>query len=126
MPFHAVCPARHSSGVTWAAPDPISRYGVAPQAVVIHDPQNKSADGIMAVVYGRPYNFITFSLDGGIGFLPEWCFFKSEAKPYDGSDYDTIVQLPNSSTLLLVHANSRSAYSSEVLGTYISVARKKG
>ena len=112
------------SGLTWAAPDPISRYGVAPQAVVMHDPQGKS-DGIMAVVYGRPFNFITFSLDGGISFLPEWCFFKSEAKPYDGSDYDTVVQLTNSTTLLLVYGNSRSAYSSEVLGTYISVERSK-
>ena len=46
------------------------------------------------------FNFITFSLDGGISFLPEWCFFKSEANPYDGSDYDTVVQLPNSTTLL--------------------------
>ena len=46
---------------------------------------------------------------------------------YDGSDYDTIVQLgPNSTTLLLVYGNSRSAYSSEVLGTYISVERSKG
>lgn len=114
------------SGQSWAAPDPISRYGVAPQAIVIHDPQNKSADGILAVVYGRPYNFITFSLDSGVSFLPEWCFFKSEAKPYDGSDYDTIAQVPNSTTLLLVHGNSRSAYSSEVLGTYINVARTKG
>ena len=76
-------------------------------------------------MYGRPFNFITFSLDGGITFLPEWCFFKSEANPYDGSDYDTIVQVPNSTTLLLVFGNSRSAYSSEVLGTYISVERTK-
>ena len=29
------------SGLTWAAPDPISRYGVAPQALVMHDPQSK-------------------------------------------------------------------------------------
>jgi hypothetical protein len=37
------------------------------------------------------------------------------------------VQLgPNSTTLLLVYGNSRSAYSSEVLGTYISVERSKG
>jgi hypothetical protein len=113
------------SGLTWAAPDPISRYGVAPQAIVMHDPKNESVDGILAVVYGRPFNFITFSLDGGISFLPEWCFFKSEANPYDGSDYDTIVQVPNSTTLLLVFGNSRSAYSSEVLGTYISVERTK-
>lgn len=114
------------SGLTWAAPDPISRYGVAPQAIVVRDPQNKSTDGIVAAVYGRPFNFITFSLDGGITFLPEWCFFKSEANPYDGSDYDTIVQVPNSTTLLLVFGNSRSAYSSEVLGAYISVQRTKG
>eukprot|EP01043_Picozoa_sp_COSAG02_P047204 COSAG02_NODE_4500_length_5288_cov_9.606090_1_plen_448_part_00 len=111
------------SGLTWATPDPISRYGVAPQALVVHEPHNKSTDGIMVVVYGRPFNFLTFSLDGGISFLPEWCFFKSEAKPYDGSDYDTIVQVPNSSTILLVYGNSRSEYSSEILGTYISVRR---
>ena len=111
------------SGVSWAAPDPISRYGVAPQAIVIDTPQNKAADGILALVYGRPFNFITFSLDGGISFLPEWCFFKSEAQPYDGSDYDTIVQVPNSTTVLLVYGNSRSSYSSEVLGTYISIER---
>jgi hypothetical protein len=66
------------SGLTWAAPEPISRYGVAPQAIVVHDPQNKSADGILAALYGRPFNFITFSLDGGITFLPEWCFFLKE------------------------------------------------
>ena len=116
------------SGATWAAPDPISRYGVAPQAVVMHSPQSNNgpttAEGILAVVYGRPYNFITFSLDGGRSFLPEWCFFTSETQPYDGSDYDTVVQLTNTSTLLLVYGNSRSAYSSEVLGTYISVERR--
>ena len=48
-------------------------------------------------------------LDGGRSFLPEWCFFTSETQPYDGSDYDTVVQLTNTSTLL-------PAYSSEVLG----------
>ena len=102
------------------------RYGVAPQALMMQDnPANLSAPTILALVYGRPYNYVTFSLDGGISFLPEWCFFVSDGNPYDGADYNTMLQIPGTNTLLLVYANSRSKYSSEILGTYLDVALTK-
>jgi hypothetical protein len=78
---------------------------------------------LLALVYGRPFNYITFSLDGGITFLPEWCFFVSEAEPYDGADYNTMLQVPGSNTLMLMYANSRSKYSTEILATYLNVTR---
>lgn len=67
---------------------------------MMKDPANQSALGILALVYGRPHNYITFSLDGGITILPEWCFFVSAADPYDGADYNTMLQIPNTNMLL--------------------------
>ena len=43
----------------------------------------------------------------------------------DGADYNTMLQVPGTNTLLLIYANSRSKYSSEILGTYLDVTVKE-
>ena len=84
-------------GSSWSTADPIAPQGVAPVAVrTLHS-------GVIAVVYGRPGNYLRLSTDGARSFTGEWCFFNQTHNPYDGAQYDAVVPIPGTDDLLLVY-----------------------
>ena len=106
------------------------------------------SSGILALVYGRPDNYLRFSLDGGrkppgadahrdcqCGALvlapqagtfldPEFCFHKVAVQPYDGGSYDSVIAIPGTDTLLLTYAVSRTPFDMSIEGMYLTVRRK--
>ena len=102
-------------GNSWSTADPIAAQGVDPVAV------RTLQSGVVAVVYGRPGNYIRLSIDGARSFTDEWCFFNQTHNPYDGAQYDAVVPIPGTDDLLLVYSDSRSSYESAVFGTAIRI-----
>ena len=54
-------------GASWSTPRIVAAHGVSPQAAVLRP------HGAIALAYGRPGNYLSFSLDGGASFTEEWC-----------------------------------------------------
>eukprot|EP01050_Picozoa_sp_SAG11_P005369 SAG11_NODE_374_length_10006_cov_8.964167_2_plen_466_part_00 len=107
-----------SGGETWSTPVVIAPHGVSPQAIIMR-PSN-----IMAIVYGRPYNWLRFSLDGGRTFLPEICFDRPPMEPYDGGEYDSVMQIPGTDQLLLTYAHCiDTPFDMEIRGLTLTVTR---
>jgi hypothetical protein len=105
-------------GSSWSTADPIAPQGVAPVSV------RTSRSGVVAVVYGRPGNYLRLSLDGARSFTEEWCFLNQSHDPFDGGQYDAVVPIPGTDQLLLVYSDSRTMYESAVFGTIVSIEIK--
>lgn len=102
------------AGLSWSTPVLIAPHGVSPQAVTM-------SSGVLAVIYGRPDNYVRFSLDGGRTFLPEFCFNQVGVVPYDGGSYDSVIIVPGSpDTLLLTYAVSRTPFDMQVYATCLT------
>ena len=109
------------AGASWSTPTVIAPHGVSPQAVVMR-PSN-----ILAVAYGRPSNYLRLSLDGGRTFLPEICYDDPLVHPYDGGEYDSVMQIPGTDELLLTYARcTDSPWDMEILGLTLSVTQLAG
>ena len=132
-----------TAGRSWSTPTVIAPHGVSPQFALM-------SSGILALVYGRPDNYLRFSLDGGRKppmrrhrrpsrlpvrrlsagsqagtFLdPEFCFHKVAVQPYDGGSYDSAIAIPRTDTLLLTYAVSRTPFDMSIEGMYLRVRRK--
>ena len=104
-------------GASWSTPNVIAPHGVSPQAIFMEN------SNILVVAYGRPDNYLRFSLDGGRTFLPEVCYNKVATQPYDGGEYDSVMQIPGTNTLLLTYAVSTTPYDMEIVGMYLNVTR---
>jgi hypothetical protein len=104
-------------GASWSTPNAIAPHGVSPQAIVM------APSNILVLAYGRPDNYLRFSLDGGRTFLREVCYNKVAVQPYDGGEYDSVIQIPGTDTLLLTYAASTTAYDMQIMGLYINVTR---
>jgi hypothetical protein len=103
-------------GKTWSTADPISPYGVWPNAVLMKN-------GIIVVSYGRPGNWLMFSKDEGMNWGPVIPFYH-DLYPPDCSNYFSMAEVaPN--TLLVVYArtNPNDHTQSELVGTYFYVKR---
>ena len=101
-------------GKTWSHAEPIADRGVSPKACLM-------ANGVIAVVYGRPGDWLMFSLDQGETWVGHFCFHKGP-QPYDGGNYDWIEEIAPD-TLLVAYGRTdpNDFMKGEVLGTYITV-----
>jgi hypothetical protein len=105
-------------GKSWSSADPISPFGVWPNAVLMQN-------GLVAVSYGRPGNWIMFSKDEGKSWGPI-IPFHHDLFPPDCSNYFSMAEVaPN--TLLVVYArtNPNNHWQSEIVGTYFYARREE-
>lgn len=104
-------------GKTWAHADPIADRGVYPTACLMRN-------GVIAVVYGRPGDWLTFSLDQGQTWIGHFCFNQGP-EPYDCGNYDWIEEVAPD-TLLAIYGRTdpNNCRISEIIGTYFTVKPK--
>jgi hypothetical protein len=104
-------------GESWGVPDPITPYGVWPNAL-------RMESGILALSYGRPGNWIMFSQDDGTSWGPIIPFFH-DLYPPDCSNYFAMAEVAPD-VLLVVYArvNPNDHWRSEFAGTYFHVVRE--
>jgi hypothetical protein len=104
-------------GKTWSHAEPIADLGVYPKVCLM-------ANGVIAVVYGRPGDWLMFSLDQGETWVGHFCFHKGP-QPYDCGSYDCIEEVAPDTLLVTYGRTDPNNYmQSEILGTYITVKPK--
>lgn len=102
-------------GKTWSTPKPITDRGVWPNAC-------RMRNGVLVCTYGRPGNWLAFSLDEGRTWRGHFCF-------YDGptTSYSTVEEVAPD-TLLVVYDCQRLDESGNlarsVMGTRVTVKRR--
>ena len=64
-------------GQTWSKPEPIADRGVWPNAC------RMGGSGVIACTYGRPDNWLCFSLDGGKTWVGHLCFYQGASSSYN-------------------------------------------
>ena len=69
-------------GRTWSVADPIADRGVWPNACRLDN-------GVLAVIYGRPGDWLAFSLDDGHSWIGHFCLHLGP-QPWDCGSYDWI------------------------------------
>jgi hypothetical protein len=104
-------------GKSWSNADPVAPIGVFPDVVFM-------SNGIMAVIYGRPGNWIMFSRDNGVSWGPVFQFYH-DLYPPDCSNYFSIAEI-DKDILLAVYARTdqNDHWRSEIVGTYFKVVRE--
>ena len=104
-------------GKTWGHADPIADRGVYPKSCLM-------ANGVIAVVYGRPGDWLTFSLDQGETWVGHFCLHKG-SRSSDCESYDWVEEIAPD-TLLVAYGRTdpNDRKKSEILGTYITVKPK--
>ena len=104
-------------GKTWSHADPIADRGVYPTACLMKN-------GVIAVVYGRPGDWLTFSLDRGETWVNHFCFNQTP-EPNDCGNYDWIEEVAPD-TLLVVYSRTdpNNCMISEIMGTFFTVRPK--
>ncbi len=103
-------------GRTWSAPDPIADRGVLPKACLM-------SNGVLAVIYGRPGDWLAFSLDEGHTWTGHFCLHLGP-QAWDCGSYDWLVEVAPD-TLLAAYGQTdpNDPRSSAVLGTFVTVKR---
>ena len=103
----------------WSNADPISPYGVWPDAVLMEN-------GLLVVSYGRPGNWMMFSKDEGKSWGPIIPFYH-DLYPPDCSNYFSLAEVAPD-VLLVVYArtNPNDHWQSELVGTYFHVEPEEG
>ena len=106
------------NGLTWSHADPITSRGVYPTACLMEN-------GVIAVVYGRPGDWIVFSADGGQTWINETCLNEGGPVANDCGGYDWVEEV-GEDTLLAVYSRTSpdDCMISEMVGTYITVKPK--
>jgi hypothetical protein len=104
-------------GKTWGHADPIADRGVYPKACLM-------ANGVIAVVYGRPGDWLMFSLDQGETWVGHFCLHKG-SRPSDCESYDGIDEIaPDTLLVSYGRTDPNDRKQTEILGTYITVKPK--
>ncbi|MCX6992681.1 MAG: sialidase family protein [Kiritimatiellaeota bacterium] len=104
-------------GKTWSKPAPIADRGVYPNVA-------RAQSGILAVVYGRPGNWVAFSADNGNTWQGHLCFGKEPSSFYD------FIAAVDKDTFLLIYSRigvldtEKGKIVSDVIGTFITVKPK--
>ena len=102
-------------GKTWSKPEPIADRGVWPNTCLMDN-------GVIACTYGRPGNWLAFSLDHGRTWTGHFCFYAGATTSYNS------VEEVAPDKLLVVYdrrgVNDDGESSHEVVGTYVTVKRK--
>lgn len=105
-------PAFNDEGKTWCNAEPVNPLRVWPDALVLQN-------GIMAVSYGQPGNWLMFSKDEGSTWEPNIPYY-NDIYPPDCSNYVSIREIaPN--IIRSVYTRTYSNYNSmsEVVSTWL-------
>jgi hypothetical protein len=108
----------NDDGKTWSHADPIADRGVCPNSCLL-------ANGVIAVVYGRPDNWMMFSLDQGQTWTGNFFFWRYR----DGATTDYIaVEEVEPDVLLVAYdrqtADAQGTLAWEVVAMRVSVKRR--
>jgi hypothetical protein len=102
-------------GRTWCTPQPIADRGVWPNACRMHN-------GVLVCTYGRPGNWLTFSLNEGRTWTGHFCFHAGPTTSYNS------VEEIAPDVLLVVYDRRQldpdGNLRPEVVGTTVSVRRR--
>jgi len=106
-------------GCSWGQADPVAPFGVWPATAQL-------SNGIIAVVYGRPGDWLMFSGDDGRHWGPVFQFYNGIYPP-DGGNYCALAEVAPE-VLLVVYAitDPNDHLFSEIAGTYFRVTRSSG
>ena len=102
-------------GKTWSAPQSVADRGVFPNAC-------RMDSGVLVATYGRPGNWLMFSLDEGKTWVGHFCF-----QEQSGSCYNWVQQVAPDTVLVTYDQSGIAADGTParvVLGTYFTVKRK--
>ena len=103
-------------GRTWGVADPIADRGVWPNAC-------RMANGVLAVIYGRPGDWLAFSLDDGHSWIGHFCLHLGP-QPWDCGSYDWVEEVaPDILLAAYGRTDPNNPRMSEVSGTYLTVTR---
>lgn len=107
------------NGKSWSNADPVADRGVYPVSCLMEN-------GVIAVVYGRPGDWLMFSLDYGHTWIGHFCLYHG-ALAYDAGNYDWILPVA-SDTVLVAYARTDpddpEGLKNAIMGTYVTVKRK--
>jgi hypothetical protein len=102
-------------GKTWSKPEPIADRGVWPNAC-------RMKNGVLACTYGRPGNWLAFSLDAGRTWRGHFCFYNGPTTSCNS------VQEIEPDTLLVLYDSQRLDESGNLaramVGTRLTVKRQ--
>ena len=101
-------------GQSWSAPEPVADRGVLPKAC-------RMSNGVLAVIYGRPGDWLAFSRDDGHTWIGHTCL-NLGTQAWDCGNYDWIIEVAPD-TLLAAYAETdrNDPRRSSILGTWVTV-----
>lgn len=103
-------------GKTWSHADPITSHGVWPDAVQLEN-------GIIAVSYGRPGNWLMFNDNKSESWGPVIPFY-NDLYPPDCGNYISMEEVaPNVLLVVYSRTDPNDHWQSEIVGTYFQVNR---
>jgi hypothetical protein len=105
-------------GKTWSNADPITPFGVWPDAVLMKN-------GIVTVSYGRPGNWIMFSKDEGRNWGPVLQFYNDLYPPDCGNYFSSAEVAPDVLLVAYARTDANDRWKSDIVGTYFRVMRVK-
>ena len=106
----------NDGGKNWSSADPITSHGVWPDAVQMEN-------GIIAVSYGRPGNWIMFNDNKSESWGPIIPFY-NDLYPPDCGNYISMKEVaPNILLVVYSRTNPNDHWQSELVGTYFNVKR---
>ena len=101
-------------GKTWSAPRAIADRGVWPNAC-------RMQGGVLAVTYGRPDNWVAFSLDDGKTWVGHTCIYQGRT-----TSYNTIEEVAPGKLLVVYDRQALDAdgnLNSGVVGQFMAVEK---
>jgi len=102
-------------GKTWSKPVPIADRGVWPNAC-------RMRSGVLVVTYGRPDNWLAFSLDDGRKWLGHLCFYQGPT-----TSYNSVEEVAPGELLVVYDRAGLDADGNQgtgVVGTFVSVRKR--
>jgi len=103
-------------GKTWSTPVPIADRGVWPCAC-------RMDGGVLACTYGRPGNWLAFSLDDGQTWTGRFCFYQGGLT----TSYNSVEQVATSQVLVVYDrgvVNDDGDVERDVVGTHFTVKKR--
>lgn len=102
-------------GKTWGPPERIADRGVWPNTCLMDD-------GVLVCTYGRPGNWLTFSLDSGRTWLGHFCFYEGGT-----TSYNSVEQVATGRILVMYDRQTFDRAGNpvdDVVGTFFEVQRR--
>lgn len=122
MPFlyHASTPIYLSKSIdggrTWSNADPVTSFGVWPDAILMKN-------GIVTSSYGRPGNWLMFSQNEGESWGPIIPFYNDLYPPDCGNYFSLAEVAPDILLVVYARTDPNDHWQSEIVGTYFQVKR---